>query len=328
MEMKESLWSRDIGTHQIGKVAWSGVVKHLFTREWSVGARSETGYVRNENQDRMSCVRTPLGDVYIVSDGMGGHRGGALAAQLTVEALTQTLSHMHSISSVPAELKHALEEANKIVYERGHSADTETQGMGATAVVVFVARSQALVAHVGDSRAYIFTQGELRQLTKDHSRVQRMVNVGMLTAAEAASHPDASILERAIGVSPDVTVDISSWIPLYEGDQILLCSDGLHGYVPDNEIGAILATQATPQELANQLVNLALQKGGEDNITVQLIEYGRTLKRKWSKIMGRFRVIVPAAWGLPATAASGCGPAGPRQVNYVPQRIGVFSRLW
>ena len=72
MEMKESLWSRDIGTHQIGKVAWDEVVKHLFTREWSVGARSETGYVRNENQDRMSCVRTPLGDVYIMLDGMGG----------------------------------------------------------------------------------------------------------------------------------------------------------------------------------------------------------------------------------------------------------------
>ncbi|MEP6606053.1 MAG: hypothetical protein ABJA60_08030, partial [Nitrosospira sp.] len=82
------------------------------------------------------------------------------------------------------------------------------------------------------------------------------------------------------------------------------------------------------QELANQLVNLALQKGGEDNITVQLIEYGRALKRKWSKIIGRFRVVVPAAWGLPAIAASGCGPAGPRQVNYVFQRIGVFSRLW
>lgn len=306
MEMRESPWSRDIGRHQLKRLvgARDGDVKHSIAREWSVGARSETGYIRNENQDRMSCVRTPAGDVYIVSDGMGGHRGGALAAELTIDALTRTLSHIDSISSVPAEIKHALEEANKTVYERGHSADTEIQGMGATAVVVFVARSQALVAHVGDSRAYIFTQGKLRQLTKDHSRVQRMVDAGMLTAAQAASHPDASILERAIGVSPDVTVDISSWIQLSEGDQILLCSDGLHGYVSDSEIGVILETKATPQELANQLVSLALQKGGEDNITVQLVEYGRTLKRNWSNIVGRFAVVVPATWSLPVTIYS------------------------
>ncbi len=170
MEMRESPWSRDIGRHQLKRLvgARDGDVKHSIAREWSVGARSETGYIRNENQDRMSCVRTPAGDVYIVSDGMGGHRGGALAAELTIDALTRTLSHIDSISSVPAEIKHALEEANKTVYERGHSADTEIQGMGATAVVVFVARSQAIVAHVGDSRLYIYP----REATSTHQRSQ------------------------------------------------------------------------------------------------------------------------------------------------------------
>jgi protein phosphatase len=171
--------------------------------------------------------------------------------------------------------------------------------MGATAVVLLVARSRALVAHVGDSRAYIFTQGELRRLTRDHSRVQRMVDAGMLEPAEAESHPDANLLERAIGVSPDILVDISSWMPLHEGDKILLCSDGLHGYVQDGEISALLGNKLTSQELADQLVDMALRKGGEDNITVQLIEYGR--QRKIGRVpgIGCFTAAFPVALVIP-----------------------------
>jgi protein phosphatase len=257
------------------------------TGEWSVGARSETGYVRNENQDRMSCVETPCGYAYIVSDGMGGHRAGALAAELTIDILTRALPGIQSLPSAPSEIKHALEEANRTVYERGHSGDAETKGMGTTVVVLFVAGAQALIAHVGDSRAYLHAGGVLRQLTRDHSRVQKMVDAGLLAAADAASHPDASILERAIGVLPDVKVDISGWISLHEGDRILLCSDGLHGYVADSEIIAVLECKASPQELADRLVDLALRKGGEDNITVQLLAYGRSRDSAWSKMMRR-----------------------------------------
>lgn len=219
----------------------------------------------------MSRVQVPLGDVYLVSDGMGGHKGGALAAELTVEALEKNLAGIRSPEAAPAAVQSAFENANRIVYERGHS-DPENQGMGATAVVLLLGDLHAMVAHVGDSRAYLMAKGELRRLTKDHSRVQRMVDAGMLTDDEAFAHPDANLLERAIGVSPDVAADISAWFELNEGDRILLCSDGLHGYVSDGEISAILNNrQATQQELANQLVDLALQKGGEDNITVQLI---------------------------------------------------------
>lgn len=237
----------------------------------SVGARSETGYVRNENQDRMSRAEAQFGGVYVVSDGMGGHRGGGTAAELTTEILGRSLSTIRLISSATNAVKAAFEEANKAVYEKGHSGDEQTQNMGATAVVLLIGRSQAIVAHVGDSRAYLFSCGELHRLTKDHSRVQRMVDAGILTDAEAASHPAAGLLERAIGVSPSVEVDISPTLELNSGQLFLLCSDGLHGYVSDSEIAAILNKGIPVQAMVDELVDLALEKGGGDNITVQLV---------------------------------------------------------
>ncbi|HET7062587.1 MAG TPA: protein phosphatase 2C domain-containing protein [Nitrosospira sp.] len=243
------------------------------TTALSVGARSETGYVRSENQDRMSRVEAPFGEIYIVSDGMGGHRGGGIAAALTVEILGRMLSAIPAVSNAACSVKAAFEEANRDVYEKGHHGDEQTRGMGATAVVLAIGGPQALVAHVGDSRAYLFTHRELRRLTKDHSRVQRMVDAGILTDAEASSHPSASLLERAIGVLPDVEVDISPPIDLNGGELFLLCSDGLHGYVSDREIGAILSRRIPVQAMADELVDAALEKGGEDNITVQLVGY-------------------------------------------------------
>jgi protein phosphatase len=235
---------------------------------------------------------------------MGGHRGGAIAAELTVETLNQSLSRLDAISIDPNAIRAAFEKANAVVYERGHAGNADTEGMGATAVMLLVTQCQVMVAHVGDSRAYLFTpENKLERLTKDHSRVQRMIDAGILTPAEAAVHPEASVLERAIGTSPTVKVDISSWISLREGDQILLCSDGLHGYVSDAEIAAILGNQGAPQELAGQLVNLALEKGGEDNITIQLIECEGRDKGGISRIMGRLGIIVPGIVILSAATA-------------------------
>lgn len=252
-----------------------GTAEKSMSKKWSVGARSETGFVRNENQDRMSHVQVSFGNIYIVSDGMGGHHGGALAAELTVEALKQSLSRAKSVPPGPADVRSAFDEANALVYRRGHSGDENIQGMGATAVVLIAADSGIMVAHVGDSRAYLFTEeSKLCRLTKDHSRVQRMVDAGTLSPAEASTHPDANILERAIGVSPTIKTDISSWMRLREGDCVLLCSDGLHGYLSDDEISTILGKGGSTQELANQLVNSALGKGGEDNVTVQLVKRG------------------------------------------------------
>lgn len=243
--------------------------------EWEVSARSETGYIREENQDRMSGIQVQAGRVYIVADGMGGHKGGALAAELTVQSLQQHLSQALPQMPVEEAVRRAFEKANLAVYEQAHSGNPETEGMGSTAVVLLALDSVARVAHVGDSRAYLYRQGRLQPLTTDHSRVQRMVDAGVLTSEEAHGHPEANLLERAIGQKPQIEVDIGPDLQLKQGDGILLCSDGLCGYVRDQEIETVLRSDIPVQQVAGRLVDLALAKGGHDNVTVQFIQYGR-----------------------------------------------------
>ena len=238
-----------------------------------VGALSETGYVRDENQDRMSWSPVPLGQLYIVADGMGGHNGGALAAEIAVQELQRHVSQAPVGEPVEKVIHAAFKKANETVYEKAHSGDPATEGMGTTAVLLLISGQVANLAHVGDSRAYLYRNGRLAQLTTDHTVVQRMVQAGLLKPEEAADHPDASVLERAIGSKPDIEVDIRNEL-LREGDAILLCSDGLSGYVTDAQIESVLRSQGTVRETAENLVKLTLEKGGKDNVTVQLVQYG------------------------------------------------------
>src|SRR5262245_10783293 len=161
-----------------------------------VGARSETGYTRAENQDRMSGSRVALGHLYIVADGMGGHEGGAVAAELAVQELQRQIGQAEANAAVEQVIADAFRRANDVIYARGHSGDPATNGMGTTAVLLLVSGSNAHVAHVGDSRAYLCRGKTLSRLTADHTVVQKMVATGMLKAEDAASHPDASVLER------------------------------------------------------------------------------------------------------------------------------------
>ena len=240
-----------------------------------VGARSETGYVRSENQDRMSGTHVPLGRLYIVADGMGGHKGGATAAELTVRGLQQHLTHVGTALSVVDAIRTAFSKTNETIYQQGHAGDPVTAGMGSTAVLLLITGPHAYIAHVGDSRAYLYRSGLLQSVTTDHTRVQKMVNAGMITEAEARAHADAGVLERAMGNKPSVDVDIREKLSLTNVDGILLCSDGLSGYVSDQEIQAVLQSSSTAQEIPDRLVELALQKGGVDNVTVQFIQYGQ-----------------------------------------------------
>jgi PPM family protein phosphatase len=247
-----------------------------------VGARSETGHVRDENQDRMSGTRVPLGQLYIVADGMGGHKGGAVAAELVVQELQQCISEAPLDASVEKVIQAAFHKTNETVYQRAHAGDPATEGMGSTAVLVLISGRVARVAHVGDSRAYLYRKGRLTQLTTDHTVVQKMVQAGMLKPNEAIDHPNASVLDRAIGSQPSVMVDISKPWQLKAGDAILLCSDGLSSYVSDAEIASVLRSQAPVQEVPERLIKLALQKGGADNVTVQVIQYGRRQETRLS----------------------------------------------
>lgn len=255
--------------------------RSLFWVEWmnsdsvrlEVGALSETGYVRDENQDRMSGSQVPLGQLYIVADGMGGHKGGALAAEIAVQELQRHISQAPLSEPVDPVIEAAFKKANETVYAKAHSGDPATEGMGTTAVLLLISGQVAKLAHVGDSRAYLFRNGRLSQLTTDHTVVQRMVQAGMLKPEEAADHPDSSVLERAIGSKPDIEVDFRNEL-LREGDAVLLCSDGLSGYVTDAQIETVLRSQGTVRETTENLVKLALEKGGNDNVTVQLVQYG------------------------------------------------------
>src|SRR5262249_45991024 len=161
--------------------------------------------------------------------------------------------------------------ANKEVHERRRPDDPATRAMGTTGVALILDGRRFIVGHVGDSRAYLWRRGRLQQITRDHSHVQAMLDEGLLTAEQAASHPDASLLPRAIGHQPSVQADVTDWIALQPGDELLLCSDGLSGYVQDAEIAALLAASREPQTATNALVEAALRTGGHDNVTVQLV---------------------------------------------------------
>jgi serine/threonine protein phosphatase PrpC len=272
--------------------------------QWVLGARSETGYVRTANEDRMGFIRAPFGNVYVVSDGMGGYRGGALAADLTVNTLRQALSSATADqASVPDRVREAFAAANQAVFERRRHDDPDTRNMGATAVVLVTAGTRVLVGHVGDSRAYLVRSRSLRRLTTDHTRVQRMVEAGVLTMAQAAEHPSANVLDRAIGNQPTVEVDLSGWIELIPRDMFLLCSDGLTGYAQDSEIEKVLRMRGSPQELADNLVNLALSKGGEDNVTVQLVRFGRGAGSPWWRRFAQPGFVAPATMLASAAVA-------------------------
>jgi len=250
--------------------------------KWQIEVLSETGPVRDENQDRMCGTHIALGDLYIVADGMGGHKGGGLAAQLTIEGLCSHLGKASPGSHIPQAVRQAFEKTNQNVYDKAHSGEAVTQGMGSTAVLLLISGRTAYVAHVGDSRAYLYRHGRLRRLTTDHTRAQKMIDAGILTSKDAQDHPSASVLERAIGSKPAIEVDMTKISRLKRGDGILLCTDGLSGYASDSDIEGVLRETPPIKEIPKRLFDLALQKKTKDNVTIQFAQYGnRAEVRSW-----------------------------------------------
>jgi serine/threonine protein phosphatase PrpC len=221
------------------------------------------GRKRRLNEDAFVC-EPPL---FAIADGMGGARAGEVASGLAAAALQE-----NQVNGAGAERVVALmQAANRSVYERS-SRDAEVAGMGTTMTVALVEDAGITFGHVGDSRAYVLRDGELEQLTDDHSLVAELVRSGKLSAEEAEHHPQRSVITRALGTDPDVDVDTFT-VEGRESDVYVLCSDGLTDMVADDEIGAVLSERRESlEDAANELVRRANKNGGQDNITVVAFE--------------------------------------------------------
>jgi PPM family protein phosphatase len=231
------------------------------------GGATHAGRVRSTNEDNYM-ARDDVG-LWVVADGMGGHQGGDVASAIACETLGRSFAD-HTVDG----LIEAIERANEAVYEAS-AGDPELTGMGTTMVALALVDEHGdellAVANVGDSRVYRYSIGQLEQLTNDHSLVADLVREGTLSPEEAAVHPQRNIVTRALGVNDRVPVDTLTVEPV-AGDRFLLCSDGLFNEVPEPGIAAVLHRVADPREAADELVRLAGEGGGRDNVTVVVVD--------------------------------------------------------
>jgi PPM family protein phosphatase len=262
------------------------------------GGATHVGRVRTVNEDNY-IARDDVG-LWAVADGMGGHRGGEVASAIAGEALGRSFAD-RTVDG----LIEAIEQANEAVYQTG-SSDPDLSGMGTTVVALAVVDEHGdevlAVANVGDSRVYRYSVGDLEQLTDDHSLVAELVREGSLSPEEAAVHPQRNIVTRVLGVNERVPVDTITVEPV-AGDRYLLCSDGLFNEVPEPRISAVLHRVDDPAEAADELVRLAVEGGGRDNVTVVVVDV--------IDDGGRARAASDAiAAGAPSGLAGSAEPAG------------------
>ncbi|MGD0681642.1 MAG: protein phosphatase 2C domain-containing protein [Terracidiphilus sp.] len=234
----------------------------------------DRGILREENQDTVLHVRIALGDLLMVADGIGGYAGGATASRMVVENFYAHLASLPEDYPVDNAIRGAAARANAQILAAVLAPGSPYQHMGSTVVVAVVQQRAegicAWVGHVGDSRAYLLRAGRLHRLTTDHSAVQALLSRNMITPEEAKNHPDSSVLTRSLGHQPEVEIDIEQH-PLAMGDTLLLCSDGLWGFVSELDIERVAdAPGLTLESSAHGLLELALAAGGHDNIGIEM----------------------------------------------------------
>ena len=252
--------------------------RHNVTRQgnqMTLGSLTHLGIKRSRNQDNFCALAGPNAPpgtdaLLAAADGMGGHQAGEVASSLAIQGLTKRLAdHGGAEATLPgahyysSRLSSVVQEINAEVHKAGGRPDTH--GMGTTLTAALVVGPTYVIAHVGDSRAYLLRKGELRRLTQDHSWVGEEMARGALTAHQARQHPKRNILTQALGTEPNVQVEQIEG-ELQQGDVLLLCSDGLHSLVADEGIARILARDE-PQKACDSLVDQANSLGGNDNIT-------------------------------------------------------------
>ena len=237
---------------------------------------TDIGKLRKLNQDYVFTSEVPVGtlpDLFIVADGMGGHKAGEYASKCAVETMVSQINSSPERGSIRV-ISNAIREANRRVRAKAMSDDNYF-GMGTTLVVASIDEDGLCVANVGDSRLYLISNGEIKQVTVDHSLVEEMVQMGELERKSARNHPDKNIITRAVGVMEEVDPDFFEVEDLVVGDMILMCSDGLSNMLEDSEIMGIVESEGTLRDKAERLVAAANMNGGRDNISFIILKLDR-----------------------------------------------------
>jgi len=232
---------------------------------------TDVGQRRTMNQDFVYISEEKIGNLpnlFVVADGMGGHKAGDMASRYTVEVILESVRENEGQNPIRI-LGRAIEKANTKVLEKA-SKDKNLMGMGTTVVVATIIDKYIYIANVGDSRLYLI-RDKIKQITKDHSLVEEMIRIGQINREQARNHPDKNIITRAIGATRKVSIDFFD-IRLEKKDIILMCSDGLNNMLEDKEIENIIKDDKDLPETALELIDRANQNGGKDNIAVVLIE--------------------------------------------------------
>lgn len=237
-----------------------------------VFSKTDIGKKRELNEDYIYTSGDQIGsldNLFVVADGMGGHKAGDFASENTVIKLVEAIKEDSQGAQIPDLLNRAIDKANHYIYKCSISEE-EKEGMGSTLVLCTIKNNEAVIANVGDSRLYIIREGKIRQITRDHSFVEEMVSLGKINREEARNHPDKNIITRAIGVKDSVSVDIFTE-KIEENDKLLLCSDGLTNMLADSEILEIIENNEI-KNAVETLIERANDNGGRDNIAVVLVE--------------------------------------------------------
>lgn len=234
-------------------------------------AATDVGRVREVNQDYIYCSLKPVGklpNLFLVADGMGGHKAGDLASRYTVESLIKNIENSHSDNPITI-INDAIVNANKQLLLKAAESE-EYSGMGTTLVVCTIIGESMYVANVGDSRLYLY-DGKLSQITRDHSLVEEMVALGKLNRDEARRHEKKNVITRAIGGAKEAMADFFE-AELTAGNRIIMCSDGLSNMVDDSEIEEIISSDLDIEDKTRKLLDRANENGGKDNIAVVIVE--------------------------------------------------------
>ena len=234
---------------------------------------TDVGSVRSDNQDSVySDILAEECGLFIVADGMGGHLGGKTASSMAIDIISQTINKNFNVTLRSGEIKRLLidsvNEANSVIYKKSLT-DPELEGMGTTLVVMLISGNTMYTVSVGDSRAYVFNEGRMYQITNDHSLVADLVSKGVMSNEEAKLHPQKNVIPRAVGSEEDVFSDYFE-TNLTSGNVVLACSDGLHNVLSDSEIAKVISDDE--ENPANKLISLANERGGNDNITVVAVK--------------------------------------------------------